>query len=470
MKDLTKGNPIKTLFLFALPLIVSDLIQGIQSLIDIFYLGRLVGTTGVAVASLVMPIIFLLLALLIGIGASSNILIAQAFGSQDKEKLSKVLRNSFSTTIIVSIALTIIGIILSPVVLHLLKVPNTIYTTTLIFLNITILTLPLTAIENWLMGITRGLGNAKFSLYIAISMLVLKLIFTPLFIKGFWIIPTLGTIGAVVSTIFVSIILLIVFGTFLLKKYEIIINNMRLEFDREIFLKFISVGLPASLQMIIISLSATALMGFISRFGEKTIALFGIGNRIDQFAFLPAMSLGNSMSTITSQNLSANKEERIKEFLKWSQILSFLISVVVVILVNIFAKDIFNFFVKDKEISISGIEYFRIMSIAYLIMGFNFSLQGVIRGAGDTLAIMILKSVSMILVRVPVAYLLAFVVLKSPNGIWASFPIVMIFELIVSYIYYKSSIWKNKVIFRKKEIKEKIATEIEAVIEKPDTV
>ncbi|MGB9879002.1 MAG: MATE family efflux transporter, partial [Candidatus Pelagibacter ubique] len=102
MKDLTKGNPIKTLFIFALPIILSDLIQGIQSLIDLFYVGRLVGTSGIAVISIVMPIIFLLLAILIGIGTSSNILIAQAFGANDKEKLSKVIRNSFSVTLIVS--------------------------------------------------------------------------------------------------------------------------------------------------------------------------------------------------------------------------------------------------------------------------------------------------------------------------------------------------------------------------------
>ncbi|MGC8964060.1 MAG: MATE family efflux transporter [Brevinematia bacterium] len=463
MKDLTKGNPIKTLFIFALPIILSDLIQGIQSLIDLFYVGRLVGTSGIAVISIVMPIIFLLLAILIGIGISSNILIAQAFGANDKEKLSKVIRNSFSVTLILSSLLTIIGILLSPIILHLLSIPQNIFTSTLIFLNITILSLPLTALENWLMGITRGLGNSKFSLYFAITLLILKFILTPIFIKGFWIIPEMGAIGAAVSNIFMAIILLIAFGFYLIKKYEIIRKNIKLEFEKEIFFKFIGIGLPASLQMIIISLSVTVLMGFISRFGEKTIALFGIGNRIDQFAFLPAMSLGNSMTTLSSQNLSANRQDRVKEFLKWSQIISLILSVIVVIFVNLFAKDIFNFFVKDEELALMGIDYFRIMSIAYIIMGLNFSIQGIIRGAGDTIAIMILKLISMILLRIPIAYLLAFVILKSPNGIWASFPILVFFELIVSYTYYKSELWRGKIVFKKK------TEEIEAqIVEKPD--
>ncbi|MGC8871111.1 MAG: MATE family efflux transporter [Brevinematia bacterium] len=462
MKDLTKGNPIKTLFIFALPIILSDLIQGIQSLIDLFYVGRLVGTSGIAVISIVMPIIFLLLAILIGIGTSSNILIAQAFGANDKEKLSKVIRNSFSVTLILSSLLTIIGILLSPIILHLLSIPQNIFTSTLIFLNITILSLPLTALENWLMGITRGLGNSKFSLYFAITLLILKFILTPIFIKGFWIIPEMGAIGAAVSNIFIAIILLIIFGFYLIKKYEII-RKIKLEFEKEIFFKFIGIGLPASLQMIIISLSATVLMGFISRFGEKTIALFGIGNRIDQFAFLPAMSLGNSMTTLSSQNLSANRQDRVKEFLKWSQIISLILSVIVVIFVNLFAKDIFNFFVKDEELALMGIDYFRIMSIAYIIMGLNFSIQGIIRGAGDTIAIMILKLISMTLLRIPIAYLLAFVILKSPNGIWASFPILVFFELIVSYTYYKSELWRGKIVFKKK------TEEIEAqIVEKPD--
>ncbi|MGB9622019.1 MAG: MATE family efflux transporter [Brevinematia bacterium] len=463
MKDLTKGNPIKTLFIFALPIILSDLIQGIQSLIDLFYVGRLVGTSGIAVISIVMPIIFLLLAILIGIGTSSNILIAQAFGANDKEKLSKVIRNSFSVTLILSSLLTIIGILLSPIILHLLSIPQNIFTSTLIFLNITILSLPLTALENWLMGITRGLGNSKFSLYFAITLLILKFILTPIFIKGLWIISEMGAIGAAVSNIFIAIILLIIFGFYLIKKYEIIRKNIKLEFEKEIFFKFIGIGLPASLQMIIISLSVTVLMGFISRFGEKTIALFGIGNRIDQFAFLPAMSLGNSMTTLSSQNLSANRQDRVKEFLKWSQIISLILSVIVVIFVNLFAKDIFNFFVKDEELALMGIDYFRIMSIAYIIMGLNFSIQGIIRGAGDTIAIMILKLISMILLRIPIAYLLAFVILKSPNGIWASFPILVFFELIVSYTYYKSELWRGKIVFKKK------TEEIEAqIVEKPD--
>ncbi len=449
MKDLTKGNVVSQLILFSIPMILSDLIQGIQSIIDIFWLGRLTDYVGVSTVSITMPIVFILMAILIGVGVSSTILIGQAFGAKDYKILGKVLKNSFTITLVLSSILGLVGFTLSVPVLKLIGTPNNIFDLSLIYLQVLTITLPLASIYNWFIGVTRGLGNSKIVLALSVIFIAIKFIITPLLISGFWIIPPLGVLGAAISSAIVELLLLIISYLYLTGKYEIIKNNIGFELDRGVISKFIAIGLPVSIQMIIISLSVAVLMGFTSKFGEKAIATFGIGNRIDQFAFLPAMSMGMAIMTFVSQNLGANRDDRVSEVLKWGIAISVYISLIVAVIVNLFATNIFEFFVSDNEVIMMGKSYLFIMSFSYVLMSVVFALQGVIRGAGDTLTVVIIKAFSMIVIRVPIAYLLTFIVFKSPNGIWASFFAVMLFESVVSYFYYKSGKWKEKVVFKR---------------------
>ncbi|MCX8028965.1 MAG: MATE family efflux transporter [Brevinematales bacterium] len=451
MNDLTKGNVVRQLLIFSLPLIFSDLVQGLLSIVDMVYLGKLIGYQGIASVSVAIPVVFFLLAVLIGMNASTNIMIGQAFGSSNKNNLRLVITNSFTITIVISFFVAFMGVTISELILKLMNVPSNIFYDALSYLRVYIISIPLSAMMMWIMGITRGFGNSKFSLYSSILLLFGKLALTPLFIKGFGIIPSMGVVGAILSSVVVELGIM-VFGFFyIVKKYDIVRQSLKLSLDKEIVFKFFSVGLPASLQMLIISFSFGVVMGFVAHFGEESIAVFGIGNRIDQFAFLPALSLSMALVTISSQNLSANREDRVSEFLKWAIVISFSISLIVVFLVNVFGKGIFSFFVNNERVINLGVEYLRVMSLSYVLMGFVFSVQGVVRGAGDTLAILGIKAFSMILVRVPVAYLLGFLVFESPIGVWMSFPAVMAFEMIASWVYFKSQRWKRKIMFRKQK-------------------
>ncbi|MCX8096280.1 MAG: MATE family efflux transporter [Spirochaetes bacterium] len=451
MNDLTKGNVIKQLLVFSTPVILSDLIQALMSLVDMFYLGRLMGYNAVASVSVAIPVVFILFAILIGVGVSSNILVAQAFGAGSRESLISVIKNSLSITLLLSVVLSVLGFLTSGFVLKLMNVPDSIYKDALIYLQIYIAGIPITAMLNWITGITRGLGNSKVSLYFSIFMLLGKLILTPLFINGFYVIPQMGVTGAIVSTIIIELILVILGFIYISRRYEIIRQSVRFSIQREMIYRFFSLGLPVSLQMIIISFSFAVVMGFVSSFGDKSIAVFGIGNRIDQFAFLPALSLGLALMTISSQNLSAERYDRVFEFLKWALIISLGISGIVVVVSNLFAESIFGFFVSDREVISLGVDYIRVMSISYVLMGVVFSIQGIIRGAGDTIAVLIIKSLSMLVVRIPVAYVLGFLVFKSPVGVWASFVVVMLFEVIASWIYLRSENWKKKVVFKRQD-------------------
>jgi len=148
MKDLTKGNVVSQLILFSIPMILSDLIQGIQSIIDVFWLGRFTDYVGVSAVSITMPIVFILMAILIGVGASSAILIGQAFGAKDYKTLGKVLKNSFTITLVLSSILGLIGFILSVPVLKLIGSPQNIFDLSLIYLQVLAITLPFTSIYN----------------------------------------------------------------------------------------------------------------------------------------------------------------------------------------------------------------------------------------------------------------------------------------------------------------------------------
>lgn len=310
-------------------------------------------------------------------------------------------------------------------------------------------------IYNWFAGVLRGLGDSKTPLHLLIVSSVLNVILVPVLIKGVGPLPGLGIAGAALGTIFAGAIMLFIAYYFVLRKHPLL--NIRVwdfTIDMSIWRKIFVIGIPASLQMIVISLSGTLIISLVNTFGSQLTAAYGIGIQLDQFAFMPAMAIGMSVSSMVAQNLGARQYDRVKEITKFSILLSLLISLVFFIIVYTFPIQVASLFTKENTVLLLTKEYIRIVSFSYFVFSIMFSLQGILRGAGDTMYMLVFSLIGFVAVRYPLAYTFSKFTVMREQGIWFAILISTFVGLLLNYWYYRSGRWRRKVIVPYRSVSE----------------
>ena len=463
MKDFTTGSIPKQLLAFAIPLLLGNFLQTFIEVMNMFWVGRLLGHEAIAAVATSMPILFLLISVLIGLSISANIIVAQAYGAKNIKYMEKTFANSLMISVGLCIIISVAGIVFSSQLLNLINCPPEVKPQANSFFRVVLLGLSFNFIYNWYSGIQRGLGDAKTPLYILILNAILNLGLVPLFVKLY------GLNGAAIANI-ISGIISIVAGYFYASKKNPFFNVKEWDFsvDWEIIRKLFSIGIPASLQMIIISVAGFAVMHIVNGFGSIVTASAGIGQQCDQLAFLPAMSVGLAVTSMAGQNLSAGKMDRVRETLKYGTLLSVAISLVFTAIIFFFPEQIATLFTRDKsaasEIIPHVVNYLRIVCFSYIGFAVIFSIMGVVRGAGDTVGILILSFISAVIFRVPLAWYLSNKPALGEKGIWIAILISSYVTLLLNYWYYKMGRWKKIKLLHGK-VQAKVMTEQET--EKP---
>ena len=411
-------------------------------MMNMVWVGRLIGHEAIAAVATSMPILFFLISILIGMSIAANIIVAQAFSVKDYKYMEKTFANSFMVSVALCILLSILGITFSRQLLTLIKCPAEILPQADSFFRVVLLGLSFNFIYNWYSGIQRGLGDSKTPLYILIFNAILNLISVPLLIMKF------GLIGAPIGNI-VSGIISLVGGYFYASRKNLFFNISKWDFtvDWEIIKKLFTIGVPSSLQMVIVSLAGSVIMSIVNGFGTSVTAAAGIGQQCDQLAFLPSMAVGFAITTMAAQNISAKRYDRVKEVLKYGTMLSCSIAAFFTVVIFLFPHQIAASFNKDPLsaalIVPHTVAYLRIVCFSYIGFALVFSLMGVVRSSGDTMAILILTFISAVLFRVPLAWFLSQKTSLGEEGIWTAILISTYVTFILNYLYYRSGRWKN---------------------------
>lgn len=451
MRDFTQGRILPQLVYFTLPMLFANLLQALYSIVDAIWVGRLIGYEAFAAVSATVPLIFLLVSAIIGLTMSTNILVGLAYGSKNMNYLRRVLSNSFISTFLICLVISLLGIIFSKPLLHLLNTPESLKPYAHIFLIITLVGMIFLFGFNWVSAILRGLGDSKTPLILLIYSTILNILFVPVLIMGVGPIPKLGVAGAALGTVLSSFVMLIFAYVFVLRKHPLLnIHIWDFTLDMEITKKIFFIGIPISFQMIVISLSGILIVSLVNTFGPEVTAAYGIGLRLDQLSLLPAMAIGMSVSSMASQNLGAQKYDRVKELFYLSVAASLLLSFFFFILIYGFPAMVSSIFTKEQPVIAYAVEYIRTVSFTYFLFSIIFVLQGIVRGAGDTMYMSLFTFISVVLIRYPLALILAKTSLKE-KGIWVGILVSAILGLLMNYLYYESGRWKNKIIISPKE-------------------
>ncbi|NOY37907.1 MAG: MATE family efflux transporter [Chlorobi bacterium] len=447
MKDLTEGKESRLILAFATPMLLGNVFQQLYNVVDSIIVGNVLGKQALAAVGASFPIIFLLISLIIGIASGTTIIIAQYFGAKQYEKVKRAIDTFYIFIFFASIVMSVTGIYFSEDIFRLLKLPEEIMPQAKTYLTIYLSGMIVFFGFNGTSAVLRGLGDSKTPLYFLVASTLFNIGFDLLFVMVFkW-----GIAGAAAATV-LSQAGAFVSAVFYLNKYHSLIqlDFLKMRFDRDIFRKSLKIGLPTGFQQTFIALGMMALMGIVNTFGTNVIAAYSVAGRIDSIAMLPAMNFSAALATFVGQNLGAGKPERVRQGLISTLVMSSIISLAVTATVQLTSPYLMKLFTKDAEVIAIGREYLVIVSAFYIIFTGMFSINGVLRGAGDTLIPMFITLFALWFVRIPAAYFLSRHM--GYVGIWWAVPVGMMIGLILSFLYYLTGKYKTKVIIKPQHV------------------
>ena len=446
-KDLTVGSIPRHIIVFAIPMLIGNLLQSSYALINSFWVGNYIGSNAVGATRVTSPIQFMMVAIAAGSTIATSILVAQSFGAKDYKKMSKVIGNSFSIALVLGLILTSVGILFGDNLLHALNVaPDQFQMASSYFRLMMIAFLP-SFFSLLITAILRGLGDTVTPLIFMANGVVINAILDPFLIIGIGPFPALGTDGAAIASIISQVIGLLIALIYLNRKNHVVaVKLSSFSYDRPTAIRIFVVGFPSMIQQSIVSIGSACIFGIVNIYGESATNAFGGCGLLEMFIFLPALSFGMAATSITGQNIGANKLDRVKSIYNWAAIMTAGITILITIVLNIFADPILTNvfgFGKDPESLARGIDYIRYVSPSYLFFALMMVSNGIMNGAGKTFITMIFSLFAVIVLRIPLALLFSFVFNMGTHGIWISISTAFITMSIISFLFYKSGIWKK---------------------------
>jgi len=458
MKDLTVGSVGKNILRFAMPMLVGHMFQQLYTFVDQIIVGRFLGKEALASVGASFPVIFTLIALIIGIATGGTIVISQFFGAKDFTRVKRAIDTIFIVMGVFAVIMTVVGILFAEQIFRLINLPEELMPMATTYFTIYVSGLVVFFGYNGVAAILRGLGDSITPLYFLVISTVLNIGLDLLFIvKLGW-----GIEGAAFATIIAQGTAFMVAVFYLNRTHELIKFNLReFSFDWEIFKQSLRIGLPTGVQQAFVALGMMALMRIVNGFGTDVVAGYTAAGRLDSLAVIPSMVFAQALATFVGQNIGAGKIDRVKRGLARTLLMSSAIAIGITVLVIIFKYPLMSLFTRDQAVIDIGGDYLTIVTAFYLLFTAMFTYGGVMRGAGDTLVPMFLTIISLWIVRIPAAVLLSQEsiplfgwVIKGAGmgaeGIWWSIPTGWGIGLLLSIIYYRTGRWKTQAVVKAK--------------------
>ena len=453
LKNQEKGERAtwKSMSMFLVPLLLSNILQSVGQLFGMVVVGRWLGVNELAAISAFFPLFFLLVSFVIGIGSGSSILIGQAFGARNEDRLKAIVGTTLTFTFIIGVILAIVGNVFALNIMRFMGTPENIIDMSVHYARILFISMPVLFLYFSYTTFIRGTGDSKTPFYFLIVSTVLNIILLPILIFGWLGISKLGVYGAAYASVISTVVTFIAMLIYLKKKNhplqldETVRKYLRMDWD--LLKLLLRLGIPASINMILVSLSEIAVIVFVNRFGSDATAAYGVVNQVVSYVQMPAVSLGITVSIFAAQSIGGKQFNRLQEVIRAGIIMNYIIGGILIAFIYLFSREILSLFLTNTNTVEIAHSLVMITLWSYLIFGHAQIIGATMRASGTVLWPTIIGVVSIWLVEVPVAYYLSYHTNLGITGIWIGYPAAFIVSLLLQYGYYKLS-WKKKRISR----------------------
>jgi putative MATE family efflux protein len=445
-RDLTTGSIPRHMVAFSLPMLAGSALQTAYSFVNAIWVGQFLGKSALAAVTVSFPVIFVLIALGAGLTMATNILVAQYFGARDMLRMRSVVNNSIVLIGLLSLGLLAVGEVFTPHILRAMDTPPEVLPLATHYMRIFLLSLPFGFGLFLTRAMLQGIGDSATPIYFQSSSVLLTAILDPLLMFGWLGFPRLGLNGtawaATVSQAGAVVALLL----HLHRRNNPVAPAWRgVRLDWATTWTTIRIGVPSAMQQSLVSIGMVFVIGIVNQFGENATAAFGVASRVDQLAFMPAMTFSMAISTVAGQNIGAGRHHRVKEAFWWGLVLAGSITLVASLLATTAPGLLLRIFTSDASVIRLGVTYLRVVGFCYVLFAVMFVSNGIINGAGHTFITTVISFVSQWAVRVPMAYFLAHR-LGSVTGIWYAIAASFGVSMLCSLGYYSSGRWKRAVV------------------------
>lgn len=435
---ITDGNLFKEILKFSLPIFIGTILQTLYSTVDVIVLGQFVGKEAyAAVGGSTTSIVSLITGFFIGVSSGATVLIAQKYGAGDAKGTQDAIHTSAAFAIWVSIGITILGLLLSRQSLIWMNTPSEIMPHALIYLRIYFLGTLFSLVYNIGASILRALGDSKRPLYILIACSLSNIALDLLFVAAFH----METAGVALATIMAQgISASIVVGILLKGKGIARLYPKEIRFHGYILKPMLRIGIPAGLQSSMFSVANLICQYTVNGFGTDVVAAFTVYRRVDSLHWMILNAFGVSASTFVGQNLGAGKRERAFKAVRVSLLLALTGVLLFASLALSFRPQVARIFTSDPTvIGISSDMMIHALPF-YVFYVLIEVLSGAVRGAGDSLAPMLITTIGICVIRV-LWLMIAVPVTGSYNTIVECYPVTWVITGLTYLIYYKTGRW-----------------------------
>lgn len=434
-KNLTEGKILKTMLMFALPMILGNLLQQIYNIADTMVVGRFLGAEALAAVGSAYTLMTFLTSVLIGLCMGSGAVFSIAYGAGNEQELKKSIWVSFIFVGFVTIVMNIFVFVWTDPVLKLLQIPKEVYPLMETYIRIIFLGIVFVFLYNFFACLLRAMGNSVVPLWFLAVSSVLNIILDLWFVAGLG----KGVEGAAVATVIAQMAAGIGIAAYTLWK----VPSLRMEkkymhMEKSILNRVMQYSVLTCAQQSVMNFGILMIQGLVNSFGTIIMAAFAVAVKIDTLAYMPAQEFGNAFSLFISQNYGAKKYHRIQKASGMAVKVSVGFCLVISLIVWIFAASLVKIFLADPQPAIvsAGVDYLHIEGAFYWGIGCLFLLYGLYRGIEQPAMSLILTVISLG-TRVVLAYVLAPMPQFGVNAIWWAIPIGWILADLTGFLYYR---------------------------------
>ena len=437
--DLSKGPVVKSMLLFAIPMILGDLLQQCYNIADTLIVGRCLGEKALAAVGSSFTLMTFITSIILGLCMGSSALFSIRFGQKDENGLKEDICASFIFIAAVTVLLNMVAYASLGGLRVFLRVPDEVWGEMREYLFVIFMGIPAVFLYNYFASYLRAIGNSVIPLvFLAVSSL-LNIILDLWFVIGF----KMGVAGAAEATViaqYLSGLGIMLYTLVCYKRVHVIWKISCLKKER--ISEIVSFSMLTCIQQSVMNLGILMVQGLVNSFGTVVMAAFAAAVKIDAFAYMPVQDFGNAFSTFIAQNYGAKEKQRIQHGLKAAVCISAIFCVVISAFVFVFAKPLMMIFVDAGEsyIIMEGVRYLRIEGAFYIGIGWLFLLYGLYRALGKP-GMSVVLTIFSLGTRVVLAYILSAIPQIGVTGIWWSVPIGWALADIIGFLYYKN--YKN---------------------------
>lgn len=444
--NLTEGPIAKTLLAFALPTLASSILQSLNGTVNAIWVGRFLGENALAATSNANMVMFLLTSFVFGFGMASTILIGQAWGRKDVDAARRVFGTAGGSFLLITIVIAAAGFYLSGAILGLLGTPPEAAPFAWAYLTVIFLAMPALLLLTLLMMALRGAGDSLTPLWFMIVAVVLDSCLNPVFILGLGPAPKMGIAGSATATLIANYTALLALLAYIYwKDLPLRLRGRELRYvvpDAAILKTIIAKGFPMGIQMIVISVSALALVGLVNREGVDTTAAFGVAMQLWTYIQMPAMALGAAVSAMAAQNIGADKWDRVGRITRVGIVQALLITGALIVVLTLADRTVLALFMGPDSPALPIARHIHVLATwNFLLFGVMMVLFATMRANGAVWVPLIVLAVGLIPVRF--GYIFATYSWLHADAIWTSFPATSLINLGLATAFYLQGGWKK---------------------------